>query len=514
MLSRDKRSFAPLGLVLAGLAALATGVLYIIHRALTLELQISLALIIVGLALFVLLDPARTRQAFTGRQARYGSNALVLSIAVIGILVAVNYLVFDSTQQWDLTEDQLNSLTPETSQVLASLDSPVKAEAYFTPRMQVDYTRDLLLNYKNHASGKFDFEIIDPETDPIRAQQANITRDGTVVLRMDGRMEQIQFTSEEEITGALVRLANPGTRAVYFLTGHGEYLPDSSGENNYSQVRQMLEIKNYTVNTLNLLAEPRIPEDALALVVAGPSKPLTGEEIAVIQAYLESGGSLVYLAEPRPVTEFGDADDPMVSYLLETWGISLDENFIIDQSSNRLLVAVSNQFADHPITRKLYSMVVVMPSARTVRAVGAPDGVQLTELAFTAQNAWGESDYASLESGQVTQDETDLFGPLSLAVAGVNNQSGARILVIGDSDFAGSSSFAQYGNGDFLLNGIDWAAEQEGLISLTPRQPTQRFLLPPTTPAAGLTLLGSVFVLPVLVLVTGITVWVRRRNRG
>ena len=94
------RRFAPLGLYLALVAALAAVVIYILQRQWNLYLQIALGLILVGLALFAILDPERVRQALTGRQARYGSNALVMTLAFLGILVVVNYLVYPLAAWW------------------------------------------------------------------------------------------------------------------------------------------------------------------------------------------------------------------------------------------------------------------------------------------------------------------------------------------------------------------------------------------------------------------------------
>src|SRR5574341_900202 len=98
------RRFAPIGLYLALLAALTAISLYIIQREWNLYLQISLGLVLVGLAIFALLDPDRVRMALTGRPARYGSNTLVMSLAFIGILVVINYLGYKNTVRKDLTE--------------------------------------------------------------------------------------------------------------------------------------------------------------------------------------------------------------------------------------------------------------------------------------------------------------------------------------------------------------------------------------------------------------------------
>ena len=112
------RRFAPLGLYLAVLAALVSGGLYFVRREVDLYLQISLGLVFLGLALFALLDPDRVRRAFTGRQARYGSNALILLLASFGILIVINYLVYTNPERWDLTEDKENALTQQTLDVL------------------------------------------------------------------------------------------------------------------------------------------------------------------------------------------------------------------------------------------------------------------------------------------------------------------------------------------------------------------------------------------------------------
>lgn len=515
MTLRDLRRFAPIGLYISGIAALVTAGLFIVQKSFTLPIQISLGVTIIGLAIYVLLDPQRTREALTGRQARYGSNALLLTIAFAGILIVINYLVNNNSKQWDLTEDQTNSLTTESVNTLESLQSNVKAEAYFSATNPSETARNLLMNYQASSKGKFEYEFIDPMSNPVLAEQSKVTRDGTIVLKMDSRMEQVTSVSEEEITSALVRLANPGERTVYFLTGHGEYGIDSTDENNYSQLRAALVAKNYTVNTLNLLASPNIPDNALAIIVAGATKPLSQDEIGLIKAYQEKGGSLVYLAEPSPVTEFGDQADPMLAFLEQTWGIHLDENLIVDMSSNQPLIAISQDFGSHSITQKMTTKAVLLPSARSVSVTAEPDGVSLTPLASTSSNAWGETDYEALKNNQANPDQgKDTMGPLNLAVAGENSTTRARVLVIGDSDFAGSQGYANYGNSDFILNSIDWAAAQDNLISLSPRQPTQRFLATPQSSTFGLILLGSVFLLPGLVLLAGITVWAQRRRRG
>ncbi len=134
--------FAPIGLYLSGLAAIVSAGYYIVFQRFDLPLEISLGFIVIGLALFILLDPERARVALTGRQARYGSNALVLVLAVLGILIVINYLVFKNPYRWDFTQDKEHTLAPETINVLKSLKQPVVAEAFYTSRVSSDTARN------------------------------------------------------------------------------------------------------------------------------------------------------------------------------------------------------------------------------------------------------------------------------------------------------------------------------------------------------------------------------------
>ena len=517
-MNTDLRRFAPLGLYLALFGLLASAALAIVQREMTIYLQISLALIPSGMAIFALLDPERVRQALTGRQARYGSNALVLTLAFVGILVVISYLAVNNPKRWDLTEDKEYTLTPETLQTLQALPEPVKAQAFFTATAGPDEARALLEQYKLGSDGKFDYEFIDPIQNPIVAQQANITRDGTIVLVMGSQQEALTIASEQEITGGLVRLLNPEKRVIYFLTGHGEKSPDETGESGYSLVKRSLESKNYTVKQLNLLAENAIPDDAKVVVIAGPQQPLSQAEVDLLSAYMVGGGGMVALLEPAVLTKAGDAPDPLVDYLAAAWGVALAQDIVVDPASRQPSAPVGAQYGSSPITNPIKGTASQFPTARSARVGNIPDqSVSPLELVLTLDQAWAETDTANLQdpATQIVFDPTtDTPGPISLAVQAENFGSQARLVVFGDSDFPIDLNFTFMANGDLMINSIDWTAGQDQLISLTPKSQTSRTLVPPQSLYMNLILLLIVIVLPALALVAGIVVWVRRRRQG
>lgn len=514
MMNSKWKKFAPFGIYLAAAAALAAAGIFIVMQDFNLPLQISLGLIVVGLATFTLLNPERARQLITGKQARYSSNLLLFSLSVFGILVVVNYLGYKNTKRWDLTEAQEHTLAPETIDVLTKLTEPLTVQAFYTSRLSKDSAQELLDSYRYAAKGKLEYQFIDPEANPLQAQAAKVTRDGTIVLTMGARQEQVTYPDEQDITAAIIRLANPGERTVYFLVGHGEVDIETNTENAYTMVRQVLENKNYTVKTLNLLSNPNVPADAKSVIIAGAVKPLAEQESQAIETYLQNGGSLVVLTEPKEIT-FQNQSDYLEKYLADDWGIQLDNDIIIDPNVNPPIIAIANKYEQHPITEKLMNVATIFPTSHSIQFEAINDQITITAMISTSDMAWGETNFEGLKNNKVSPDQgIDYIGPLIVAVVGENSTNHSRLVVIGDSDFASNRYYQEYGNSDLIVNSIDWTSRQEDLISLTPKKQITRTLLPPTQIALGLLLLGSIFILPGIVVATGVSVWISRKRKG
>lgn len=529
--------YAIIGLIVALVACLSTGLLASANllgaigmftlpddaqNVVTIALQVSVGLIIVGLAAAAILNPDAVRRFITGRQARYGSNSLILALAFVGILFTANYMVFNNTDwlgsPWDFTADQTNTLAPETLEILEALDQPVLATAFYSTNSNRTGAEELLQKFKDNSGGDFDFTFVNPDTNPVAAREAGITGDGKILLQLGDTKEIANFATETEIARALLRVKSPGERTVYFLQGHGEVSLDPGGEVTYGVVKSTLEAKNYTVNTLNLLTTRQVPDDALAIIIAGPKKPVSADEVELLKAYVDAGGSLVVLQDPVFFTDFGDANDPLADYLVSDWGISFNNDVVIDAANpDNYLAAVSSLYnPGHPITQDLNpNLITIMPQARSLSISGAIENVTQTWLISTAENSWGETSTLNGTDAPEFDQETDIPGPLYLAVAGENAASGGRVVVFGNSLFPIDGNFDVYGNGNFFINSVDWSAQQEDLINLTTRQSTPRTFQPPATVWQFLVLvLVLVLVLPGVIIFFGISTWLSRRRRG
>jgi ABC-type uncharacterized transport system involved in gliding motility auxiliary subunit len=523
------KSFAFIGLWVSGIAFIATIILLIVKLlalakiytlpnvpAFNWALAISASLIILGLAFFALLDPQRVRVLLTGRQARYGSNAAIMLFAFVGILLVVNAIVFQNPgTPFDFTEDKKNSLASVSLDTLKALPSSVQATAFFTSQTPSDTARKLLENFKNNSNGKFTYSFINPDQNPLAAKQAGITGDGKIYLQMGNRHEIVALAAEQDLTSGLVRLMNPGQKIIYFLTGHGERDIQTAGNTAYTAAKTALEAKNYKVQSLNLIATNKIPADATVIVIAGPTQPISAAEQILLQDYVSKGGALVVMEEPTPLTQFGNSPDPLAAYLAATWGISFDNDIVIDTNTSQPLYAVAAKYGTHPITEKLQGLVSFFPSARSL-SLGTNLTNQPTVLVATASSAWGETDFASLQAnGQVAFNAaTDFPGPLTLVVAVTDTKSNNHVVVFGDADFASDAFFGQYANGDMFINAIDWATGQEQLLNLNTPTAISRTLALPSSFWLLVMAISFLFVLPGLVIAGGVVSWLIRRSRG
>jgi ABC-type uncharacterized transport system involved in gliding motility auxiliary subunit len=371
-----------------------------------------------------------------------------------------------------------------------------------------------------HATDRIRYELIDPDQSPTRTSEMDVKRYATIVIQYGDQREQTTSITEEALANGILKITRDTQKLVYFVAGHGEKDPTSEEPSGYSIMREAIESQNYMVSSLSLFDEPVVPEDCQLLVVAGPTEDYFDSEISKIADYLARGKNALFMLDPEMT--FANIEALLVRYR-----VLLENDVVIDPYSRifgaEYSVPVVTQYVDHPITRDI-NVATFYPLARSVR-IAAPDieGVTVQYLAQTGKSAWGETDLEGIQGGQAVRGEDDSSGPVSIAmIASKKYQDGqpsatgadeSKIVVFGDSDFADNSAFRVSGNGDLLLNVVNFLAEEEDLIAIRPKASLgdQLFL----TEAQGrLIFLISVVLLPLSVLGFGVSVFVNRRKLG
>jgi ABC-type uncharacterized transport system involved in gliding motility auxiliary subunit len=516
--------------VAAAILLAAAMVVFNTAGALTKEV---LALLIVGAVLGVLYVIPRRDEIgawVRTRTARQGGNAVLLSVAFIGLLVVGNWFANRHSQQWDLTAARRYTLADQTVKILGRLDRDVKVTAFFPSRQEDAFTRgtkDLLRQYARRSE-RIKLEFIDPDVNPGAARQYEIESYPVTIFEAGDRKEETTGVTEQDFTSALLKLTRADQKKVYFLQGHQERDPDSAQPTGYNSVSQALKRENYVVEKLSLLATQRVPEDAAVLVIAGPKVPLLEPERVAITEYLDRGGHLLLLAEPRQDAGLGD--------LLARWHVKVGDDLVVDPGRNYdgdPLTPAPLPQQGHRISTSLSD--VLMPGTRSVSIVpGAGSEYAIAPLLRTTDRAWGET---TLEGNVPARPDPgeDAQGPVTVAVAvnktdpvpaispgaapvptptavpGAAAAPKGRMVVVGNAEFAANSYFGQVlGNRDFLVNSVNWLAEDEDLISIR-AEPASDPPVVLTNQTQALVFYTTVVFVPLSVLLLGAVVWWQRR---
>ena len=159
----------------------------------------------------------------------------------------------------------------------------------------------------------------------------------------------------------------------------------------------------------------------------------------------------------------------------------------------------------------------IFPFARSISALDKKNHV--TELAFTGQKSWAETDFEELRQGSVSfNPQEDRQGPVPVAVLSEVECSGedkngvlSRIVVFGDSDFASNGSINLSGNRDLLMNIFSWLAQEEDFIAIRPKSSSFSPVVLSSLEAKAI-FWSCVVLLPFAVLMTGAIVLRQRRK--
>lgn len=470
---------------------------------------IPLALIIGGIVvtLLYLLFQARRNSWWSRRSTQAGTNALIATLAVFVILGLINFLAVRYSVRTDLTETGLYTLAPQSQQLVRSLQKPVKV--WIFDRNQNPEDRLLLENYRRQGQN-FSFEYVDPQVNLGLANRFNVQKPGEVYLESGQQRRLLQTINEQErlsetrLTNALQQINSNFKAKVYFLQGHGEY--PVAGESPLNQALSVLADKSYTLEQLNLAQQPKVPQDATVVVIAGARRNLLAPEVKALTAYLNQGGSMLLAIDPT--INLG------IDSLLKSWGITLDNRLAVNPAGTALgygpaEILVDN-YGQHPITKDFGNGIAILQAARPIE-ITQVKGVQATPLLLTNPQSWAESD---LKNEKLQFDpKSDRNGPLTLGVALTKSSpTGARLVVIGSSNFITNEQFQQQLNGDLFTNSISWLSKQDApaQLSIRPKEAKNRRI---NLQAAQANVLGiaALGLVPLIGFVAAAILWWQRR---
>jgi len=507
---------------------------------------------VTALAAYIILNLSALKQSFKRKSFIYSGNLIFIVVLVLAILVLINYFFSHHHHRFDFTEAKLHSLSDQSIKVLKNLKDEVNALCFFREGNISQAKMENLLKIYNYHSKKIKYEFIDPDKNPGMVKRYDVTQDGTTILESGDNESRITSSDEEDITNAIIKISREKKKVLYFLEGHGEASIEESEERGYALAKQELEKLAYEVKKLTLALSDTFPQDCSLLVIPGAEKDLLPNELETIRNYISEGGRVFLMVDPETA--------PGLKSFLAEYGIQLEDDLIVDTVSRLMggdyFMPIVSEYEYHQITRE-FRYATFFPFARSVSvAEEKPEGISADILAKTSPNSWSER---QLKETQVTfNKDKDKEGPIPVAAvvtvepkqeekeepkeekqteeeksekeikkeaketkaeeepekgteeAEKIKQEG-RLAVFGDSDFASNRYFNFSGNGNLFLNTVNWLTEEADLISIQPKTSSPRTIHMTATQGRMLFFV-SLIILPLVVLVTGISVWMRRRS--
>ena len=435
------------------------------------------------------------------------ANHWVQVVLILTFIAGLNHLALRNFYRFDLTENHRYALSPETKAYLEELTDPIQIIVTVpkdSPRQEEQvlyrYLSQLLQEYayQSRRAGSFliDVEYVDIYKDLARADFLASNHgldqpDSILVLSGDRQrliradeiisfvdMRPTAFTGEATLTSAIMEVTQEQSPKLYFLEGHQEVGPnDPSPQFGLSQLTKELELRNFSIERLDLTTVEAVPEDAAVLIIADPKGPLLASELEKIRTYLIDRAGRV-MAWIRPGVETG------LYPLIAEWGIRLSDQIVIEpdsgyrEGSGTLLI---RNFSEHPITRSLIDNKTFLLSGwmRPVFPV-APQPVDerldFVPLFGTSQSSWAESAYRT-ETTPAFDPVSDFRGPVPVAVAAQRRASsqlgikvpGGRLVVFGSADLFANQHIASLGNVYLFFNTLNWMLDRDRFLVIPPR---------------------------------------------
>lgn len=253
------------------------------------------------------------------------------------------------------------------------------------------------------------------------------------------------------------------------------------------------------------------------LVVAGPRVDYLPGEVDMILRYIRSGGNLLWLQDPGPL--FG------LEAVAEELGIAFYEGAVIDYAGQLIgindptIALVTNSlYPPHPVTEQ-FEFTTLFPLTGAIDTLESEEW-QAKPIMTTGDHTWVETQ--KLEGAVDYNEGEDTIGPLTIGMSlereveqednGELVRQQQRIVVVADGDFLSNTYLTNSGNNELGTRIVNWLSSDDDFIVIPPKVATDTQLnMSPT-------LLGTIgvlflFVLPIGLIVTGITIGLRRKKQ-
>lgn len=499
-----------------------------------------------------------------------GGFSVALTAIVLAGIILFNWLVLTLGErfhlEFDMSSEKVSTISEENLDYIKKVDAEVEVtvcaaedtyESYMNYYGQnlhnaggasaTDYYAQTVKLINKYASynKKIQVQFVDPQSTEFTKVSATYANDDLaygdiIVASADGQrhkkigFEDIYSLSDESgyaamgygsytvsgnniesrLTSAIVYAVSGETKKAAILTGH-------SANDATASYAELLESNNYEVETVADSVLTALPADCDVVILAAPTVDFIGSELDILSEYLDNGGKM-----GKGLLFFGDAFAPAMPNLyafLAEWGIEIDEGVLFETNDR-------NYISGDPTTMGVYPAEDTLTDGLTYCIVGAnvpiKEGaptdtlVKVSPIMTTLETVVKAPAGVSAEWNGYTESDKDTYMGVLQAKRedynDANEKISSYVMAFSSTEYISSQwmEYAQLANKEISLKVTDRAAAvEDNGISFISKTITDESFADSVT-ASGTTWMRAIFMiaLPVLLVVIGIYIFIRRKN--
>jgi len=485
-----------------------------------------------------------------------GFSILVTILFLVSVIL-LNIFVGMLTQRFflrvDLTETGIYTLSERAAEFVSGINEPVDIivlaeESSWRASNAYEMLINILNNYSASSGGYIRVQYVNPDLNSfigpdynnslaiLKASYAELeemSRNDIIVLSQrraalisfldmfsqgidnTGRQGISGLRTDQELISALTYVLNEDVAHIVFIDNHQE--------NPTEFISVIFERSGYVSSSINLVFDD-IPDNTTVLVSAAPKFDFLSEEIRKLEEYLMLGGVFIYLYDPQLPSL------PLFDNFLAEWGVTVENKIIFDEDYTIPQLGV---VATHVVSGALPSTVNAQMLTQNVMPVGAflPRPLRAEEtrgdfLLLPLISTFTSSSYTKdINDGNITTTEResgDEQGPFTIAYnvrRMTRNADGLQVyanLIVAGANLFEDAFLGMYGESFYnpvliadMANDFNPFGERV-FIAAKDFGNTQMLVSSAGTRTIFITLVA---VLPLLILATGVYVWLKRRHQ-
>lgn len=474
----------------------------------------------------------KIKDSMNKKYIKNGSYSVVISAVFIVIVLVVNMIVGSLPSKYtevDVSAQKLYSITDDTKNFLKKLDKDVTIYQVVQSGSEDETIKKLLEKYEE-GSDHIKVEQKDPVVNPKFTSEYtsdDVAANSLIVVCGD-RSKVVNYSSiyessidyntyqstttgfdgEGQIDSAISYVTSEDLPVLYTLDGHGEKDLDST-------LQEDIQKANIDIKSLNLITEESVPDDAACLLINAPTSDISESEKDAIIDYLENGGKAMIFSD------YTEESMDNFDAVLKNYGVERTEGIVIEGDSQHyaqmpyyLVPTVNSTDAVSDFASKGY--YVLMPYAQGIKKTDdVRDTVTINSLLTTSDSAYSKVD---VNSGTIEKTDDDIDGPFDLGVSiteTLDNDKETQIVYYASSNLMDSqiNQMVSGGNEQMIMSSLSWmcSSDETSTISV-PSKNLQISYLTLTAYDVSFWKIIVMGIIPVVFLVMGFMVWLKRRK--